>query len=162
MTGHRSMARKRVVEGAVFEIPICGDRFAYAQALSDPLVGFYEGCFSDAQSVEKVADLSFRLRLWVHRDAFKQWRQIGNAPVAVGADDQWFYIQDALTKSVELYQHGTGLRRPVDAPIGDFEAAAIWDPEHIEERLADEASGRRNLNAAAMLERAQKGLNQRR
>lgn len=156
------MARKRVVEGAVFEIPISGDCFAYAQALSEPLVGFYEGCFSDAQPVKEIASLPFKLRLWVHRDAFKRWRHIGNAPVAAGANDLWFYIQDALTKSVELYQHETGLRRPVDAPLGDFEDAAVWDPEQIEERLSDEASGHINRNAAAMLERALSGLDQRR
>lgn len=156
------MARTRVVEGAVFEVPVSGGRFTYAQALSEPLVGFYEGCFSDAQPVESIAGLPFKLRLWVHRDCFKRWRKIGTAPVAAEVNDQWFYIQDALTKSVELYQHGTGLRRPVDAPLGDFEAAAIWDPEQIEERLADEASGHRSRNATAMLELAQSGLAQRR
>ena len=156
------MAGTRVLEGAIFEIPISGGRFAYAQALGEPLIGIYEGCFSDPQAAESIASHPFRLRLWVHRDAFKRWRQIGNAPIPVDANDQWFYIQDALTKSVELYQHGTGHRRQVDAPLSDFEAAAIWDPEQIEERLADEASGHPNRHAAAMLDRAESGLAQRR
>ena len=156
------MAHTRLVEGAVFEIQMSEGRLAYAQALSEPLVGFYEGCFSNPQPAESIAGHPFKFRLWVHRDAFKLWRQIGAAPIPAEANDQWFYIQDALTKSVELYQHGTGYRRPVDAPLGDFEAAAIWDPEQIKERLADEASGQRNRHAAAMLDRAKRGLTQRR
>lgn len=155
------MGRTRQVEGAILEIAISGGRFSYAQALSEPLVGFFDGCFSEAQGVENLAGRPFKFSVWVHRDAFKRWRQIGNTAVSPGASDQWFYIQDALTKSVELYQHGTGHRRAVDNDLSDFEAAAIWDPEQIEERLADECSGRTNRHAAAMLDRAQSGLTQR-
>lgn len=152
------MGRTRRVEGAIYEVAINGRGFSYAQALSDPLVGFYDGWFSEAQSVETIAGRPFKFRVWVHRDAFKRWRRIGDAPVLPQANDQWFYIQDAQTKSVELYQHGTGQRRAVDACLGDFESAAVWEPEHVEERLADEGSGQINRHVAAMLERAQSGL----
>lgn len=155
------MARTRWVEGAILEVPLGGGRFSYAQALSDPLIGFYEGCFSEVQPVETISDRQFKFRVWVHHDAFKRWRRIGNASVPPQANDQWFYIQDALTKSVELYQHGTGHRRPVDADLGRFEAAAVWDPEQIEERLVDEGIGQTNRHAAAMLDRAQRELIQR-
>lgn len=155
------MARARQIEGAILEIAIGGGRFSYAQALSEPLVGFFDGCFSESQGVENLAGHPFKFTVWVHRDAFKRWRQIGNAAVPPEASDQWLYIQDALTKSVELYQYGTGRRRAVDSNLGDFEAAAIWEPEQVEERLADECSGRTNRHAAAMLYRAQSGLAQR-
>lgn len=152
------MRRSRWTEGAIFEVALSDGRFSYAQALSDPLVGFYDGYFSEAQSVETVAGSPFRFRVWLHGDAFKRWHQIGTAPVPPEANDQWLFIQDALTKSVELYQHGTGQRRPVDGSLGDFEAAAIWDPEQVEQRLADEDCGRTNRYVASMLERAQSGL----
>lgn len=152
------MGRSRRTEGTIFEVALSDGRFSYAQVLSDPLIGFFDGCFSKTQSFETIASRPLRFRVWVHVDAFKRWRQIGHAPVPPEANDQWFFIQDALTKSVELYQHGTGQRRPVDASLSDFEAAAIWDPEQIEQRLADEACGRTNRHAASMLERAQSGL----
>ena len=155
------MGRSRRVEGAIYEVALGDGRFSYAQALSDPLVGFYDGCFSEAQPIETIASRPFKFCVWVHRDAFKRWRQIGESPVPHQGNDQWFFIQDALTKSVELYQHGTGHRRVVDAPLRNFEAAAIWDPEHIEERLADEGSGQPNRQVDAMLSRAQSGLVQR-
>jgi len=152
------MGRSRRVEGAIYELPLRDGRFSYAQALSEPLVGFYDGCFPEAQSLETVAGRPFRFRVWVHVDAFNRWRRIGSAPVPPEANDQWLFIQDALTKSVELYQHGTGKRRPVDASLGDFEAAAIWEPEQVEQRLSDEDYGQTNRLAASMLERAQRGL----
>ena len=155
------MGRSRRVEGAIYEVALGDGRFSYAQALSDPLMGFYDGCFSEAQPVETIANRPFKFCVWVHRDAFKRWRKVGDSPVPHESKDQWFFIQDALTKSVELYQHGTGYRRAVDAPLSNFEAAAIWDPEHIEERLADEGSGQPNRHADGMLSRAQSGLVQR-
>ena len=155
------MGRIRRLEGDIFEIPIGDGRFSYAQALSDPLVGFYDGCFSEVQAVESISGRPFKWRVWVQRDAFRRWRRIGNAQVPSQANDQWFYIQDAVTKSVELYQHGTGRRRPVDADLGEFEAAAVWDTEQIEERLLDEGIGQTNRHAAAMLKRALGGRLQR-
>lgn len=155
------MGRSRRIEGGIFEILLDDGRFSYAQALSDPLVGFYEGCFSEPQPVEIVSVRPFKFRVWVHGDAFKRWRGIGNAPIPPEANDQWLFIQDALTKSVELYQHGTSRRRLVDADLGGFEAASIWDPEQVEQRLLDEASGQTNRHAALMLDRARSGHNRR-
>lgn len=155
------MGRSRRVEGAIYELALSDGRFSYAQALGEPLVGFYDGCFSQAQAVETIAGRPFRFLVWVHVDAFKRWRRIGCAPVPLGANDQWLFIQDALTKKVELYQHGTGKRRPVEASLGDFEAAAIWETEQVEQRLADDDCGQTNRHAASMLERAQDGLTRR-
>jgi len=155
------MAKSRRLDGAVFEIALGDGRFAYAQSLSNPLVGFYDGCFSEPQTVETIAGRPFKFRVWVHVEAFKRWRRIGNAPVPPKANDQWFFIQDALTKAVELYQHGTSQRRAVDADLGEFEAAAVWNPELVEERLLDEASGQTNRHAASMLDQARSGLSRR-
>lgn len=89
----QTLGRARPVDGAILEIATGDGRFSYAQALSEPLVGFFDGCFSESQGVENLEGRPFKFTVWVHRDAFKRWRQIGNAAVPPEASDHWFYIR---------------------------------------------------------------------
>jgi hypothetical protein len=150
-------SRRPRAEGGVVEINLPDGRFAYAQILSDPLVGFFSGCHEERQSVEMFRGRAFEFCLWVHHDAFRsdRWRGIGKISVPEILPKPWFFKQDALSKALSLYQHETGAVREVSVDeLSRYEAAAVWDPEQVEQRLLDQCEGRANIFVKSMLDRA--------
>lgn len=150
------MSRSRRMEGAVVEITLPNGMFAYGQILSDPLVGFWPGCFVERQPATAFSERPFELCLWVHNDAFKsgRWKAVGTISVSSNGDP-WFFKQDAVSKEITLYQHRTGIERALSIEkLSSYEAAAVWDPEHVERRLQDACEGKANLLATSMQTRA--------
>ncbi|MFN4288643.1 MAG: hypothetical protein ACK4E3_09140 [Brevundimonas sp.] len=151
------MLKSSRTENDIIEIELIDGRFAYAQRLTDPLVGFYPGCYGQRQTVETFEGQTFRFCVWVHSDAFAsaRWNVVGTIEPPPNMQNPWFFKQDALSKKLTLYQHQTGKVRTlqVDELFG-YEAAAVWDPEHIEQRLIDECEGRSNVFVESMKKRA--------
>ena len=143
--------RVRRREGDVLRIVLSDGRHSYAQVSGDPLVVFFEGAFRDDLSLSRVPHLPVLVRIWVHDDAIKKgiWPVLGNQPLTPkNAAEPFFYKQDLMTGALSLY-HSTfsdrGWERPASlAECEGLECAAVWEAEHVEDRLRDHFAGRPN------------------
>jgi hypothetical protein len=59
---------------------------------------------------------------------------------------QKFYRQDALDPNQLFIRTSEGIETPTDLQgIQGLEKAAVWDPEHVEDRIQDHFAGRPNI-----------------
>lgn len=140
--------QKRTV-GDLVQIQRPSGGVAFGYVLEQPLVAFFD---HDATSVpddpsqllgEKIA-----FALWVMDSAVTsgRWKVLGNFPAtdALRQLKPWFFKLDPISKKLSRTQDGS---REVAAQPGEcreLERAAVWDPEHVEERLDDHFAGRPN------------------
>ena len=75
-----------------------------------------------------------------------RWKVIGNKPLESSLKKApIFFKQDILTKEFSIYHSATS--QETDASYEEcigLERAAVWEPEHIEDRLEDFFYGRNN------------------
>lgn len=147
------MAKQRITEGAILEINIDNQYYTYAQILLKGL-GY---AFFDFKSENKLLDLSILLEskvlfiVMVYNDVITngEWKKVGKLEIREDLRVQPMkFIQDALNPNkFRLYNPNTGEMIPTTKEeCKGLEVAAIYEAEHIEERISDYYSGRVNLD----------------
>jgi hypothetical protein len=147
------MKSKRVRRraGDILKINLGGGIHSYAQVAEEPLIVFFDEAGSEEVQLDRIIRLPALFRIWVHNDAVKKgiWPVIGNQQLAPKhAAEPYFYKQDAVTGRLSLYHSSfadTGWERPASATDCEgLECAAVWDAEHVEDRLRDHFAGQSN------------------
>jgi hypothetical protein len=125
--------------------------------LLGPSVEFYDRTGTAGESVDLVDVVASRVAftIWVMKYAFRRnggWELLDVVPLT---DRERSAIdrrakQDALSGALTIYwsDHMTGTSGEIPARASEcegLEVAAIWDPEHVEDRLRDHFDGRPNL-----------------
>ncbi len=137
-------AKQRWTVGAVVLISLGDDRFGYGQMLESPEYAFFDLQSDNSVPPEEVIQKPIAFRLWVMRYAHSdgRWKKVGTAPVADSLKHKVHrFNQDPLNQKIRLTLDG------FDGPIVSaeecegVECAAVWDPEHVEDRLRDHFSG---------------------
>jgi hypothetical protein len=143
--------RVRLRVGDILKIDVGDGLHSYGQVAEEPLVVFFDGAFGEALSPEQAIALPVLFRIWVHNHAVKKgiWEVVGNLPLGPeNAAEPYFYKQDAITGTLSLYHSSfaeAGWEHPASATDCDgLECAAVWDAEHVEDRLRDHYAGRPN------------------
>ena len=143
-----SKVRRR--EGDSLKIDLGDGRHSFAQVAAEPLIIFFEGASTD-DLAEDVSSLPVLFRLWVSNHAVTsgRWPVIRRGTLSsANRAEPFFYKQDAITGRLALY-HSTFAATDYEraANLNDcagLEAAAVWKPEHVEDRLRDHFAGRPN------------------
>lgn len=132
-------------DGDVLKIPL-KEATAYCQMVRHPFFAFFSA-FEEDCTVEEVISSSIIFRLAVSDQAYKggRWRRIGSAPLKLEvAKPLMFFACDRVTKAFATVDE-VGRQTPAtEADCAGLEAAAVWDPEHVEDRLSDYLHGRPN------------------
>ena len=144
-----SKVRRR--EGDLLKIDLGDGRHSYAQVAAEPLIVFFEGGSADDLAPEDVSRLPVLFRLWVANHAVTRgrWPVIGRAALSPeNRAEPFFYKQDAITGGLALYHSAFAAanweRAATLAECAGLEAAAVWEPEHVEDRLRDHFAARPN------------------
>lgn len=144
-----SKVRRR--EGDLVKINLADGCHSYAQVAAEPLLVFFEGCQADDLSTEEVVRLPVLFRLCVanHAVTLGRWQVIGRRPLTPeNRQEPYFYKQDPVTGRLALYHSSfaeTNWERAADlSECAGLECAAVWEPEHVEDRLRDHYAGRSN------------------
>ena len=91
-------------------------------------------------------------RLWVHKSAYSEgrWPKCGSSPIPASLqNDVPRFRKDAL--SGRLFLHINGVEQSASLrECKNLECAAVWDPQHVEDRLRDLREGRENPWAASL------------
>ena len=141
------MVRQKRREGDFVAIDLGDGCHAFGRVLPEPLIAFYDLRTTDAQPTpESLAQQPVLWRLWVANKAVEsgRWRGFGHLPLTENLlEEPVFFKKDPITKATSLYQ-GTREWPATLEECEDLECAAVWDPQHVEDRLRDHFGGRPN------------------
>lgn len=146
------MKRQQITEGAILEINIENQYYVYAQILLKGL-GY---AFFDFKSENKLLDFSILHKsrvlfiVMVYNDVITQgkWQKVGKLDVREDLRVQPMkFIRDVLNPDkFRLYDPNTGVMMPATKEeCKGLEVAAVYEAEHIEQRISDYYAGRINL-----------------
>jgi len=146
--------RKRRVRrkvGDVVSIPLEDNRVAFGWVLEEPLLAFFDySCDTGAMpTIDEIIrkPISFRVNVMNYAVTRGRWTVIGHAPVPEKLlQTPWFFKEDRFSGKLSLTQVGAGDEIPATPEqCKGLERAAVWDPEHVEDRLRDHFAGRPNI-----------------
>lgn len=132
--------------GDLVSVDIGDGTYFYALALTHPLFAFFDRVFAHGETVHDVRDLSVLFKICVMDRAAKsgRWAVIGKVDPAIVAalDGTVFFKQDLISGKITAYDPVADSESSLTFEEADhLEAAAVWDPEHVEDRLRDHISG---------------------
>lgn len=140
--------RQHYKVGAIVKIDL-GDGFSsYARLLEVPLIGFYDIYTDKDLPIDEIVSKPILFKVWVMKYAVSscRWPKVGYQPLEAELKElPVFFRQDELQPSFFfLYYMGGREVRTTREQCEHLERAAVWEPEHVEERLRDHFAGRPN------------------
>ncbi len=136
-------------EGDIILIKLSDSSFGYGRVLIDPLVAFYDlNTSQPLLDIEQITAKNILFKVWVMKHAITsgRWEVIGNKSLEDAlVSSPLFFKQDILSKELSIYNLTTG--QEIDASYEEcknLERAAVWEPEHVEDRLEDLFEGKSN------------------
>ena len=149
-----NLSKPRWLEGQIVHIDLKDGTHAYGRVLRFPLIAFYDRQFRDEEylSVEDIVALPIAFLISTMRYAVISggWPVIGRVRLTPELlEVPAFFKQDAISGAISIYQEVPELaphyERPATlAEVQGLECAAVWEPEHVEDRLRDHFAGRPN------------------
>ena len=137
--------RQRWTRGAVVAVPLGDGSHTYAQMLDDPEYAFFDCLSRDDLTAAAAIERPVLFRLWVMRSAHStgRWSKVGAATVSAALQvPVRRYNQDALRpQDIRLTLDGCDGLLGSPADCDGLECAAVWNAEHIEDRLRSHYAG---------------------
>ncbi|NKJ09010.1 Imm26 family immunity protein [Rhizobium sp. SG741] len=146
MNSTRKIRRKR---GDIVKIQLENGYFTYALALKSPLFAFFDIRTKDDLSVSDICKSKVIFALWVMDYAVTKgvWAIYDHVvlPAETSLEDVIFYKQDKISGKIYSYSNIDCSEHPITFEETEGkEAAAVWDPSHVEDRLRDYFAGAPN------------------
>ncbi len=139
-----SGVRQRRTPGAVLRVPMDGWH-TYALMLEGVDMAFFDSRSTMDLVIEEIVGRPVLFRLAVHKSAFNtgRWPKVGFASVPeslVGRVPR--FRQDAINGRLSISEDGgVTFRAATLDECRNLERLAVWEPEHIEDRLRDHYAG---------------------
>ncbi len=137
-------------DGAFIEIALPNGKFSYGRILPKAGYAFYN-IYSDSKisDINKIKNskVLFILGVYKHAITKNRWKIIGNSELESELNKMPLeFIQDQLDPTqFEIYDPNTGEIKPATkAECLGLECAAVWEPEHVEDRIIDYFENRPN------------------
>ena len=153
MTQKPKKRRQRRVHGSILQIDLGDGTFAFGQVLEPPLIAFFDLRLSSVPSLAEIVGSQVAFSIWVMKYAVTRgdWPVIGRVEVPEGLNERPpFFKKDAISGSLSITYTGAEEIPATPEEVAELECAAVWDPEHVEERLSDHFAGRPNKWAESM------------
>lgn len=132
--------------GDIVKIQIEDEDYCFGHLLEEPLIAFYDLKSDRDPTIEDLVQLPILFKIWVMNHAITsgRWRIIGHHPLnSKLSESVKFFKQDPISKKIYLYENS----KEVPSSYGQcegLERAAVWSPEHVEDRLRDHYLGMTN------------------
>jgi hypothetical protein len=137
----RKRIRRRV--GDVVCIPLGDEQYGFGRVLQEPLFAFYDFRNTRVPPISKIVESRVIFKIWVmnHAVTSGRWPVVGSAPLEPElAIEPEFCKEDPITGALTIY-HQTKERPAALDECDKLEAAAVWEPHHVEGRLRDYFAG---------------------
>jgi hypothetical protein len=147
------MPRQRFEPGAVLRIDLDEHRHTYARMLSDhPYLAIYDAVTEADLAADEAVARPVLYVLAVADHALRRWPKVGEVPLVrspVAIPE--FFMQDMFDpRRCQIMDYQGNTRPASPAECVGLERAAVWDAEHVEQRLRDHLAGRDNPHLAHM------------
>jgi hypothetical protein len=131
------MTRAKPRIGDVVEFKLPGGRSAYGRVMRDATVGFYRTGSDERHP--PIGSRNYQFVVGVYDDVLTsdQCQVVGHDP-SRDPEDDWpppMCIQDSISGGFSLYHKGE-IRPATKEECEGLESAAVWDYEHLVERLS--------------------------
>lgn len=136
-------------EGSLIRIPLGGGKCAFARVLAQFQIAAYDHqAPEDQPPSDAVYGAPVLFKITVMKTALNsgRWPVVDERPLEDAlAQPIEYYMKDKLSGRFSVYRSSDGHTRPSTfEECRGMEAAAVWDPEHVEDRLRDHFEGRAN------------------
>jgi hypothetical protein len=144
------MKSQRYKIGSLLLIPLGDQKFAFGRIINKEEIAFYNYLSSNRDNINFAeiysSDILFRLPVMRYAVTSNRWLVVDVKPVEKNLTiPNKYFIQDTFTKEFSIYHIGEIFPATYEQIIG-LERAAVWEPEHIEDRLRDYFNGIENTN----------------
>lgn len=150
------MSKQRITKGSIHEINIDNVYNIYTQVLSNSEYAFFDFKTKDhLADLEVLENAPILFIIAVHKSAIAEgrWPKVGKLPIRNELTVlPMNFIQDSLNPSFfELYNPNTGEITPAtkEECLG-LESAAVWEANHVEDRIRDHYNGVTNASVEAL------------
>lgn len=138
------MIRQQRTVGAIFAVPLGDGTNTFALALPEADFVFFDARTTVANPPDDLLRSTVLFRVAVHKSAWAtgRWQKVSKTVVPLHLQTpQPKFIQDALhPERFEIYLGGSTRAATREECVG-LERAAVWEPEHVEERLVSHYAG---------------------
>jgi hypothetical protein len=138
--------RQKTKVGAFVKIPLGDGTHSYGRILTTPLFAFYDVKTNQDLAVADIQSKPILFKVWIMRRAVAsgRWEIIGFAPLEDELrEEPRSFKQDTINGKITIYHHGKETAATREECEG-LECAAVWDAEHVEDRLRDHYLGKPN------------------
>jgi len=144
---------KKAIErkiGDFLKIPLSDGSYGYARVLQNPLIAVYDVKSKNSLCLNEIAKKKVLFKVCVMNHAIKKgiWPIIGHRPLDAELEKiVKFYKVDKISNEITIYwEKGNDyFEEPANfKECKNLEVAAVWEPEHIVERIEDHYAGRKN------------------
>ena len=132
--------------GDVLKIELGDGTHTYARVLPEASFAIYDARTTEDLTILETVErpILFYVAVMNHAVKEKRWPVVGHRTLEEGLQAPPRFIQDALNKKrFEIYEHGR-IRPATRQECLGLEREAVWEPEHVEERIRDYFAGRPN------------------
>jgi hypothetical protein len=143
----KTVSQRRTV-GAVLQVPLGTVGACVALTLPEVDFAFFGPAAVEDAASPKLFSHPILFRVAVHRSAWStgRWRKVAKLDVPSGLlEPQPKFMQDAFNPSKLALYVGGEIRPAGRAECEGLERMAVWDPEHVEQRLQDHLAGVPNV-----------------
>lgn len=143
------MKRQTYQEGAIVKIPYEKEHHTYGRLLFDPYIAVYDfRTDSDEHSLEEIVSKETLFTVAVHNDAVTKgrWFKIGRMPLKANELEvpERFIQVIGNSERFRIINFMGEMRESSREECKNLERAAVWAPEHVEDRVLDYYADRPN------------------
>ena len=143
------MPKRKPAPGTILKIPFDGPIHTYARVLRHPFIAVYDCKTSeDLTSMEGIVaqKVLFVVAVMDRAVTDGRWEVVGKVPLADGEipiPDQ--FMQDMFNpNNCKIIDSSGNIREATIEECVGLERAAVWEAEHVEDRIRDHYKGRPN------------------
>ena len=126
-------------------IALGNGKYGFGMVLHEPLIGYFDYIADDqSPALGEIMEHPFVFKLWTMNHAVTRgtWPVIGRAdPSQVDATDPWCFREDPFTGKLTKTQDSVEWFPVSEEECLQMERAAVWEPEHVADRLRDYIAG---------------------
>jgi len=134
-------------KGDIVQIDLGHGRYGYAQLLDPPLVALFDVASGVPLATNEIVSSPVAFCVWVMESAITggDWRVVGNARIPDQIDQSPpFFKKDRISGTFSITYTGAEEEPATFQQIKSMECAAVWNPEHVVDRLNDHFDSRPN------------------
>jgi hypothetical protein len=139
--------QKRKV-GSILQINLGNSQHSYAQLITEGAIAVFMIMTGKDLDVETIVRLPVLFTVLVHKDAITKgiWKVIGKEKVRADMKEiPPMFIQEIINKDkFKICQNGK-IREASREECEGLEACAVWESNHVEDRIRDHFAGRKNV-----------------